>query len=205
MDRSLSVAEDLNLDVTGARDETLEVKAPVPERGHRLSARLRDLGLELRGGLGDADSAAAAASRRLDHQRIADGFSRSAGRARILDAPVGARHGGHARARRHLARHGLVAHGADRLGSRSHEYEPGAFDHRGEVRVLRQEAVAGMDGVGAARDGGRDDGLLVEVGFCGVRRPDLDDFVRHPRGQHLPVGGADRLDGVGCRAPSRRV
>ena len=49
MDRSLSIAEDLNLDVTGARDETLEVKAPVPERGARLSACLRDLSLELRG------------------------------------------------------------------------------------------------------------------------------------------------------------
>ena len=121
-------------------------------------------------------------------------FSRSAGRARILDAPFGARHGGHARARRHLARHGLVAHGPDRLGSRSHECEPGTFDHRSEVRVLRQEAVARMDGVGSARDGGRDDGLFVKVGFCGVRWSDLYDFVRHPRGQHLPVGGADRLD-----------
>ena len=55
MDRRLSIAEDLNLDVTGARDETLEVKAPVPERGERLSARLRDLGLELRGGRGNAE------------------------------------------------------------------------------------------------------------------------------------------------------
>ena len=97
---------------------------------------------------------------------------------------------------RHLARHRLVAHGPDRLGSRSHEYEPGAFHHRREVRVLRQEAVAGMDGVGAARDGGRDDGLFVQIGFCGVRWSDLCDFVRHPRGQHLPVGGADGLDGA---------
>ena len=182
--------------MTGARDETLEVKASVPERGARLSACLRDLGLELRGGFDNTDSAAAAASRRLDHQRIADGFSRPAGRARILDASLGARHRGHAGARRHLARRRLVAHGSDRLGSRSHEYEPGAFHHRGEVRVLRQEAVAGMDGVGAARDGGRDDGLFVQVGFCCMRRPDLCDFVRHPRSQHLTVGGTGCLNGA---------
>ena len=49
MDRRLSIAEDLNLDMTGARDETFEVKASVPERGARLTACLRDLGLELRG------------------------------------------------------------------------------------------------------------------------------------------------------------
>ena len=67
MYRRLSIAEDLNLDMTGAWDETFEVKASVPERGTRLTACLRDLGLELRGGFGNADSAAAAASRRLDH------------------------------------------------------------------------------------------------------------------------------------------
>ena len=45
-----------------------------------------------------------------------------------------------------------------------------------------------MDGVGAARDRGGDDGLLVQVGFRGVRRSDLDRLVGQPRGQHVPVG-----------------
>ena len=45
MDRVLSVAEDLNLDMTGARDEALEVKTAVPERGERLGARLRESAL----------------------------------------------------------------------------------------------------------------------------------------------------------------
>ena len=49
MDRRLSITEDLNLDMTGARDETLEVKAPVPECRARLSACLRNLSSELRG------------------------------------------------------------------------------------------------------------------------------------------------------------
>ena len=176
MDRGLSVAEDLNLDVTGARDETLEVEASVAERGERLGARWRDLGLELRGGCGNADAAAAAASRRLDHHRIADGFSRPTSRARVLDPPGGARHRWHARARRHLTRRSLVAHGLDRLGSRSDEYKPGALHHRGEAGVLRQEAVARMHGVGAVRDRRRDERLLVQVGLCRMRRPDFDDF-----------------------------
>ena len=196
MDRGVSIAEDLNLDVTGAGDETLQVQASVPERSERLGARLRDLGCELRGRRCIADSTPATASRRLDHQRIADGFSCLAGRACILDAPVGARHHWDARARRHLARDGLVAHGPDGFGPRSHEREPGAFHHRGEVRVLRQEAVTGMDGVCAARDGGGDDRLFLQVGFRGVRRPDFRDFVRHPRSEHIPVSGADRLDGA---------
>src|ERR1700760_5009197 len=105
MDRIFSVAEDLNLDMTGARDETLEVKASVPERGERLGARLRDLSLDLRGGCGNADTTAATASGRFDHQRIADRFSRLAGRARAFDPPIGARHRRNAGARRHLARH----------------------------------------------------------------------------------------------------
>ncbi len=52
-----------------------------------------------------------------------------------------------------------------------------------------------MNGVGAARCGGRDEGLLVQVGFRRLRRPDFHDFVRQPRGQHIPVGGADGLHG----------
>ena len=61
-----------------------------------------------------------------------------------------------------------------------------------------------MDGVGAARDGGRDDRLFIQIRFRRVRRPDIGDFVRHPRGKHLPVGGASGLDGTQCPAPSPR-
>ena len=51
-----------------------------------------------------------------------------------------------------------------------------------------------MDGIGAARHGGSDDRLLVEVGLGRMRRADLGDRVGQPRRQHLPVGRADGLD-----------
>ena len=56
------------------------------------------------------------------------------------------------RLHRVLGRH-LVAHQRDGFRTRADEHEAAAFDALGEVRVLRQEAVAGMDGVDAG-DGG---------------------------------------------------
>ena len=48
----------------------------------------------------------------------------------------------------------LAAHAADRVGRRADEDEPGVGAGLREVGVLGEEAVAGMDGVGAgaARD-----------------------------------------------------
>ncbi len=48
----------------------------------------------------------------------------------------------------------LVAHQADMLGRRADEDEAVLLDHLGEVGVLGQEAVAGMDRLGAGDLGG---------------------------------------------------
>ena len=54
---------------------------------------------------------------------------------------------------------------------------PAAFDGVGESRVLGKEAIAGMDGVGAGRARRGDDGGDVEIGFGGLRRPDVHGGV----------------------------
>jgi hypothetical protein len=64
-----------------------------------------------------------------------------------------------------------VEHG----GGRADERDAGGVTRLGEERVLREEAVAGVDGVGAGGDGLRDDRLVVEVGADGVAR--LADLV----------------------------
>ncbi len=66
------------------------------------------------------------------------------------------------------------------------------FDDFGELRVLRQEAVAGVDGVGVDDLGGRDDVGDVEVGFSRWRRTDADCFVGKPHMHCVRIGG--RMD-----------
>src|SRR5206468_13019085 len=91
----------------------------------------------------------------------------------------------------------LVAHGADRLRARADEDEAGVLDPFGEIRVLREEAVAGMDRLGVGHLGRTDDGRDVEVAVARGRRPDAYRFVGEHHVLRVGVGlrmHGDRLD-----------
>ena len=78
----------------------------------------------------------------------------------------------------------LVAHRPDRAGRRPDPADPAVLDRRGEVGLLGQEAVAGVEGVGARGTGGRHDrGAVEQVDERrSVRardhRPDAQPFAR---------------------------
>jgi hypothetical protein len=70
-------------------------------------------------------------------------------------------------------------------------------DDLGEAGVLGQEAVAGMDRVGAGDLAGRDDRRDVEIAVARRRRADADALVGEPHMHRVGVGGRmhrDRLD-----------
>jgi hypothetical protein len=67
-------------------------------------------------------------------------------------------HAGHAGGLHGVLGADLVAHQADGFRARADEDEAGFLDALGEVGVLGQEAVAGMDGLGVGDLGRRDDG-----------------------------------------------
>ena len=77
--------------------------------------------------------------------------SASAASARVLlvVAVVAGQHG-HARCRHATARALLVAHQPVHLARRADEHDAGGRDRVGEVAVLAQEAVAGVDRLGSA-------------------------------------------------------
>ena len=72
-------------------------------------------------------------------------------------------HAGHAGLLGRDARADLVAHHLDRLGWRADEGHAAVGDGPGEVGVLGEEPVSGMDAVGAALLDGGEDGLGVQV------------------------------------------
>jgi hypothetical protein len=62
-----------------------------------------------------------------------------------------------------------------------------------EVRVLGQEAVAGVNRIDVRDLGGTDNSWNVEVALVAVRRPDADGFVGKTHIGGVPVGlGVDR-------------
>ena len=70
------------------------------------------------------------------------------------------------------------------------EDEACRLDRVGEAGVLGEEAVAGMDRVGAGRGGRVENGGDVEIGFGGLRRPDIDGLVSHLHSQRIRIGRA---------------
>src|SRR5687768_13950423 len=171
------VAEDLELDVSRPHEVLLDVDVAVAERRQRLAARERERPLELVGVLGDAHPLPAPARRGLDDHREAD---RSGELERLLDVfhrtgrtgDDGNPDGGH-----RLSRRRLVAHDADLFGSGTDEGDVGCGADLGELGVLGEETVAGMDRVGAGDLRRGDDARDLEIRVARGRRPNADVVV----------------------------
>jgi len=197
-------AEYLHLDVARCQDVFLDEHTVVAERGLGLAPARGERVRESRLGVDAPHSLAAAAGDRLDEHGKSDGRRFLLQPLRILAlAEVSGRHGHAGRDHQRLGRV-LQTHRPDRLRRRTHPDESGFQDGGGEGRVLRQEAVAGMNRRRTARFGGRQDLLGAQVALAGRRGPDGDGVVRLP--YEGRVGVRRRIHGDGANVqPARRA
>ncbi len=147
---AVRVREHLDLDVTRVGQVALEVHGRVGEELLALAGGALEGGLELVIRQRDPEALAAAAARGLDRDRVAD---------RLLDHPAGVVDGldrlGRPRDDRdagiahQLARAGLGAHRLDRRRGRPDEHRAAVLERLREARVLGQEAVSRVHGLGA--------------------------------------------------------
>ena len=122
----------------------------------------------------------------------------------VGDGAVRARHDRDAEALGRRLGLDLVAHDADVLGGRTDEGDAVLLQDLGEARVLRQEAVARMDGVGAGDLAGGEQARDVEIALGRRRRADAHALVGEAhvhgigigRGVHGDGGDADLLAGA---------
>ena len=82
----------------------------------------------------------------------------------------------------------FVAHQADGFGTRADEDEAGFFHLLGKAVVFSQEAVAGVDGIGAGYFGGGNDGGNVQIALRRGGGADADGFVGQLNVQAVVVG-----------------
>ena len=160
------VGQALRLYVPGPVQVPLDEALAVAERrGGLADRRLVQLG-NLLEGAGDLEPAPAAAEGRLDRDRQAMLASEVRDLFRAADRAVGARRERCADALGDLPRLYLVAERHDGRRGRS---DPGQAARRHglrEGRVLGEEPVAGVNGIGAGPRRDRDDLFDVQVGLC---------------------------------------
>ncbi len=190
---AVAVAENLYLDVTGAFHQLFQIDLVAAKGGARLASGLFHRAGE--GGLvgNDAHAAAAAAPRRLEHQRIADCGGQLVPCRRIIGQRIGGRHNRHASRNRQLAGGDLVAEPPHGLRRGADEGDAGGSAGLGELRAFRQKAVAGMDSVGTGVGGDAQHFVDRQIG---LNRP-------HRRGE---MGApADPVGLVGLEAVQRQL
>ncbi len=202
---ALTVGENLDLDVARALEVLFHVHLIVAEGSARLLAGEVNGVVQGRLGVHDPHAASATTAGGLDQDRIAEPPGDLGVLRRILpERLAGAGHAGHAGGPHRRDRAHLVAHQPDRLRTRTDEDEAGTLHPFGEIRVLAEEAVAGMDRLGIGDLGRGDDRRDVEVAFQGRGRPDAHRLVGHAHVLEVAVHGGmhrDRLDPEAVAGP----
>jgi hypothetical protein len=189
-DTAVRVTEDLQLDVARALDVALHQQRVVAEGGEGLAARRCERPGERRSVVHHTHALPATPGRRLHQEGQAD-RERLAGEALVVEPGTGdARNHGHARRGHDALRLDLAPHGTDRRRRRSDEEQPLGGAALGELGVLRQEAVAGMHGLGPRRPRGGEQTIDREVRLAAGRRPDPHCLVRlaHVRRRRIRIG-----------------
>ena len=98
----------------------------------------------------------------------------------------------------------LVAHRLDGFDVGTDKHDTGLIERAGEGGILGEEAIAGMNRLGAGRLRGGDDLADVEIGLGGLRRADRNGLVGHIDVHRVAVRlGIDRygLDAEPARGP----
>jgi len=150
---AVGVGQHLDLDVPRAGDQPLDEQRVIAERAPRLAASGGDGSLEVLGPVHLVHALAAAARAGLEQHRVAD---LSDGRDQLgVGEPgaVGAGDDRHAGLGDGLLGADLVAHGLDGRGGRTDERDPRGGARCGERGVLGEEAVSGVDRLGAGGAG----------------------------------------------------
>ena len=196
----MGVAEHLNFDMAGAHDGLFENQLAIAEGVLGLAAGAGDHFTQLGHVLAQAHATATATRRGLDHDRHTDGFG-LAGQVGIVLVPAfvagHARHPGIDHLDLGLP---LVAHQGDGVGRRADEGDVRIGAGLGKLRVLGQEAIAGMDGVGAGGLCGLDDAVDAQVGLAHRRCADAHGLVGQLDVPGVGIGvGVDRHGRVAGR------
>ncbi len=192
---AVRVGDHLHLDVAGFLDVFLQVDVIVAEGGLRLGLGLLQGGFEGQIVEGDAHAAAAAARRRLDQHRKTQLMGKRHRVGFVADQPVAAGHRRNVDLFCQFSGGVLVAQQGHRLVRRADELDLATPADLGEMGVLGQKTVAGMNRLHVADLGGADDPVDLQVTVGGLGRADAVRLVGHAEVGGAAIGLAEHGDG----------
>src|SRR6476646_3272296 len=186
-DAAMAIGHDLKFNVARIYDKLFQIHLIVSKCFLRLMTRAMEsrfkAGLIVRG----AHPAAAAAARRLNHHRIAKLLCDFHRLFLCLNDSIAAgryRHADFAGSRTSSV---LVAHRLHRTRGRADELDVAAFADFHEMRVLSEEAIAGMNRVNIADLGRAHDPIDFQIALKAGRRTDTDRFIGELDVQRIDV------------------
>jgi hypothetical protein len=197
------VTHDLKLDVPRTLQVLLDIHITVPKRGQRLGARQLKGPREVVGVAGHAHALSPASRRGLDDHGKANGLRELQRRFRIVDRPRRPRNDRHTDLHHRLSGGGFVPHEPNLLRRRSDKRHVGRGAGLGELGVLGEETVAGMDCVGPRDLGRGDDARDAEVRLARRRGTDADVVVGETDMERLAVGLGIHGHGLNAQLPTR--
>ena len=167
----MQVGQDLDFDVPGPFDQFLQVHARVAEGRLGFGLSLRHGRLQRQVVAGHPHAFAAAAGGRLDQHGEADFVSDLGGLVLVVDQALAAGHHRHAGRPGHPAGRVLVAQHLHGFRRGADEVDVATAADLVEMRVLGQEAVAGMNRLDVAHFGGADDPVDLQVALALLAGP----------------------------------
>eukprot|EP01022_Parablepharisma_sp_SALTPOND_P017912 TRINITY_DN290_c1_g3_i4.p2 TRINITY_DN290_c1_g3~~TRINITY_DN290_c1_g3_i4.p2 ORF type:complete len:1276 (+),score=518.94 TRINITY_DN290_c1_g3_i4:24104-27931(+) len=187
---AVGIGEDLDLDMARAGQVFFHQHAVVTKAGDGLALAGGQGRHEIFRALDHAHALATAAGTGLEQYRIADAVGFAAQEVALLAFTVIARYQWHGRRFHQRLGGRLGAHGANGRGRRADEDQAGIGAGLGELGVLRQETIAGMDGLRAGSEGGGDDLVTAQVTFLGRGRAQMHAFIagRDMLGARIGIG-----------------
>jgi len=190
------VGENLDFDVMGLFQIFFEVEARITERVHRLGACVAVGGCELGAAVDETHAFATAAGDGLEKDREAHRTRQRVSLFGFFDRIVGAGDGGNVGAAGNLASGGFCAESFHGLRGGANEGDACVRAGARECGVFGEEAVAGMDGVGAGFAGDADDFVNVEIAFAGRGGADGISLVGEADVERFAVDFAEDGDGT---------
>ena len=193
---AVGVGHHLQFDVTGAVEVFFDVNLVIAESRFGFGAGELPGFLDLVRAARHLHATAAATGRSLDDDGVADLLGASAGLFGALHRAGAAGNQRHAQPAHRVLGRNFVAHHADVLGLGADEGQAVGFHHLGEVGVLAEEAVAGMDCLGPGDGGGGEKCGHVQVAVACRWRADADAFIGQADMHGRGIGGGMHGNGA---------